>query len=132
MFKVNNVVYCLPIDLDTKIKNTYTYMTRRSKGEIGRDRTLDKYSGMEVLSKEDFIKWAKRSKKLKQLYKAWVDSGYLYKLQPSIDRINSDKGYTKSNIRWLTQSENSARSSKPKQLVLNFDTPITRLTLAVG
>ena len=43
-----------------------------------------------------------------KLYDDWVSSGFDKKLSPSIDRVDTSKGYTLDNMRWLTHSENSS------------------------
>lgn len=46
------------------------------------------------------------------LYRIWQDSGFERKLTPSIDRIDSSKGYTLDNIQWLTLSNNCRKGTK--------------------
>lgn len=104
----------MSITLEQKIKSTYSTVSKRVKGHGGHERHKRIYTGLAILPKEDFYKWAKNSPRLKKLYKAWVESGFEYKLQPSLDRIDTTKGYTLDNIRWLTFSENSRRSSATK------------------
>lgn len=65
------------------------------------------YAGKEILSKEDFYKWAESSPDWERLYLDWEQSGYERKLAPTVDRIDPSRGYTVDNMRWLTHSENS-------------------------
>jgi len=67
------------------------------------------YKGKYLLPKEDFYKWAHRSKKFKTMYKTWKDNNYDRKLTPSVDRIDSSRGYSTDNMEWVTHSENSRR-----------------------
>lgn len=69
------------------------------------------YKGLPLLSREDFYKWAFASRRFKNMYKRWVESGYQRKLTPSVDRIDSSRGYEIDNMRWLTHSENSRLGS---------------------
>lgn len=69
------------------------------------------YEGLELMAKEDFYEWIDNNKDYKKLHKEWVDSGYDRRLSPSIDRINSDLGYIRGNIRVITHSENSRLGS---------------------
>lgn len=70
------------------------------------------YQGKELLSKEQFYEWAQNHKDYKRLYKKWVASGYERRLVPTVDRIDSNKGYVIDNMRWLTHSENSRLGSE--------------------
>lgn len=65
------------------------------------------YLDKDLLSKEEFYQWANSEQYLK-MHKTWTDSGYERGLCPTVDRIDSNKGYTLENIRWLTHSENSS------------------------
>lgn len=69
------------------------------------------YEGIPILQKEDFYAWATQSPEYARLYEEWVESGYSRKLSPSIDRIDSSKGYVHGNMQWLTHSENSRRGA---------------------
>jgi len=48
------------------------------------------------------------------LYNNWVDSGFQKSLKPSIDRIDSSKGYSINNIQIMTWSENRKKGDKEK------------------
>ena len=98
------------------LMRTYRNMLSRVSGIQSKKAHL--YKGLEILDKEDFYNWALRgysgigsTDSFVSLYKVWVGSGYDRKLAPSIDRIDSSKGYTLENMRWLTHSENSRLGS---------------------
>lgn len=69
------------------------------------------YRGKELLKKEEFYSWANNSKEFLDLFTKWKDSKYDRKLTPSVDRIDSSKGYSIPNMEWVTHSENSRRGS---------------------
>lgn len=74
-----------------------------------------KVTGMSYLSKQEWNDWCYESynyEKFIEIYKNWVDSGFTHKLSPSIDRINNNLGYTKDNLQWLTQSNNSSKGNR--------------------
>lgn len=72
------------------------------------------YGGKELLDKESFYQWALMSEDYIRLYNAYISGGCQMKFAPSIDRIDSSKGYTFDNIRWITHSENSRNGSLSK------------------
>ncbi len=65
------------------------------------------YKNKSLLERSDFYKWALESEDFEKLFSAWEKSHYDRKLTPTVDRIDSSKGYELDNIRWLTHSENS-------------------------
>jgi hypothetical protein len=73
------------------------------------------YGGLEILNKKDFYAWSIDNKNFNLLFTNWEKSNYLKKLTPSIDRIDSSKGYVLKNMQWITHSENSRRGSLSKK-----------------
>lgn len=65
------------------------------------------YEGKSLLSREDFYRWSTKNEQFNILFNIWEQSNYNRKLTPSVDRIDSDKGYELDNMRWITHSENS-------------------------
>lgn len=72
------------------------------------------YQDKELLTRESFYKWAKSSNTFKSLYTEWVKSNYSRKLTPTVDRVDSSKGYELVNMEWVTHSENSRRGARHK------------------
>lgn len=69
------------------------------------------YEGKELIDREDFYEWAKGSPEFYELFGDYKQSGYERKLAPSVDRVDSEKGYSLDNMEWVTMSENSRRGS---------------------
>lgn len=65
------------------------------------------YKDKDLLSKEEFYKWANSSEEFHRLFAIWEESKYVRKLTPTVDRLDSSMGYLEPNMRWLTHSENS-------------------------
>ena len=87
---------------------TYRNMLSRVSGVQKKKAHL--YSGLDILSKEDFYRWSLgKSSGYAGVFDKWVNSGYERRLSPSIDRIDTTKGYVLGNIQWITHSENSSR-----------------------
>ncbi|QDP62365.1 MAG: hypothetical protein Unbinned8472contig1000_65 [Prokaryotic dsDNA virus sp.] len=70
------------------------------------------YKGKELLPKDVFYDWALNSEDFHTLFQIWEDSEYDRKLTPSVDRVDSEKGYITSNMEWVTHAENSGRSRR--------------------
>lgn len=69
------------------------------------------YEGKYLIPKEVFYSWAKSDANFKLLFQKYKESNYDRRLTPSVDRINSKKGYEIDNIEFVTHSENSRRGS---------------------
>lgn len=69
------------------------------------------YLGKSLLPKEEFYEWAMSCNAFHRLYREWVESGYDRKLAPSVDRLDSSRGYEIDNMEWITHSENSRRGA---------------------
>lgn len=66
------------------------------------------YKGLSLLPKEDFYEWSRSSPDFWRLYRCWVAADYDRKLSPSVNRIDTTKGYEIGNIEWVTHSVNSS------------------------
>ena len=105
-------------NLDTHLyeKKIKGFLVRKYRNMESRIKGIQKnkfhlYSGKCLLDREDFYKWSLVSKEFDRLFKEWELSNYNQKLTPSVDRINPELGYELSNMEWVTNSENSRRSS---------------------
>ena len=98
-----------------KLMRLYRNMQSRVNGNQKAKHHL--YEGKYLLGKEDFYEWAMSCPEFHRLYDEWVASDYDRKLTPSVDRIDSSKGYEVSNMEWVTHSENSRRGGywKPSE-----------------
>ena len=88
-----------------------TYRNMQSRVEGVSKNKAHLYRGLELLNREEFYEWSLSNKVFETLLKRYESSGYDMKLAPSIDRIDTSKGYTLDNIRWITHSENSRLGS---------------------
>ncbi len=75
------------------------------------------YEGKRLLAKDKFYEWAKKDMRFKYLFEFYTQSGYDRKLAPSVDRIDSSRGYVLSNMEWVTHSENSRRGNVSKRIM---------------
>lgn len=69
------------------------------------------YSGKNLLGREVFYTWALEDPGFQNLYAAWESAEFPRKLSPSVDRIDSSRGYELENMEWVTHSENSRRGA---------------------
>lgn len=72
------------------------------------------YKNKSIITKQEFYEWAKNNNDYPDLFINYVLSDFDRKLAPSVDRIDSEKGYEISNMRFVTMSENSSRGSLSK------------------
>lgn len=73
------------------------------------------YLGLEILNKDIFYEWSLNNKEFNELFENWQNYNYNRKFSPSIDRLNTDKGYTLCNIEWITFRENCRRGGLAKK-----------------
>lgn len=93
-----------------KLMRTYRNMESRVVGILKKKAHL--YEGLPILPREDFYRWAMASYEFHRLFDGWVKSGYQCGESPSVDRIDSSKGYVLGNMQWLTHRENSRLTSR--------------------
>lgn len=91
---------------------TYSNMRGRILGRIKKSAHL--YEGLELLSRKDFYAWAKKDSTFEKMLATYIESGYDLRLAPSVDRIDTQFGYTVDNMRWLIQSHNSSLGGQNK------------------
>ena len=107
--------YCVPCYNKTREKEDPIYFLSRKYDEIQqrcerpRSESLMKYKGMSFCSRKELVNKFKKSRKFHKLFQTWKDSGWEYNLHPSVDRIDSKKGYTIDNLQFITFAENSLK-----------------------
>ena len=94
------------------LMRTYRNMESRVKGIQWRKAHL--YAGKSLLDRETFYQWSIHDVAFTALFMRWGLAGYVRKLTPSIDRIDSSKGYELDNMRWVTHSENSRAGNRSR------------------
>lgn len=85
------------------------YRNMKSRVEGVHKEKFHLYAGCSLLPKEIFYEWSLASEVFHQLFEEWEQSGYERKLAPSVDRVDSFRGYELGNMEWVTMSENSRR-----------------------
>lgn len=91
------------------LMRTYRNMQSRVAGIQKKKAHL--YQGLPLLDRSTFYDWSLRNDAFLLLHTCYVQSGFIMKLAPSIDRIDSSRGYVLENMRWITHSENSRNGS---------------------
>lgn len=90
----------------------YRNMKSRVSGVQSKKAHL--YKGKELLDKEEFYEFAAHSPMFLVLWEGYVSKDYDRKVAPTVDRIDSSKGYTLDNMQWVTHSVNSSRGARSK------------------
>ena len=96
------------------LMRTYRNMQSRVSGVQRKKAHL--YKGLSILPRADFYAWSWDNSIFWRLYRNWAAADYDRRLTPSINRVDSNKGYDLENIEWLTHSVNSSLGgSSPKR-----------------
>src|SRR3974390_1975749 len=92
----------------------YTAMSRRIRGKD--KNCVSTVKGLSIIPRQLFLSWAYQQPELEILFKQYKKANWNFKLCPTIDRINTTKGYEFGNMRFITQSENAkgAALNRPK------------------
>jgi len=88
-----------------------SYRNMKSRISGVQKRKFHLYEGKELFPKEDFYLWAEQHPIFLSLWATYVESGFDRKQAPSVDRLDSSKGYSFDNVEWVTHSENSRRGA---------------------
>lgn len=91
------------------------YRNMKSRIEGIQKTKFHLYQGKELLSKEAFYAWALSNQTFHSLFTEYEESNYQRRLAPSVDRINSDEGYSLSNMEFIPMWMNSQRGALSKR-----------------
>ncbi len=100
------------------LSKLYSRMKERVEGRRGKNthNRGDYWLGKPIVSREAFYSWSSNHPTFLSLYKQWFSSDFDRKLVPSVNRVNSNKGYTLDNIEWVTNSQNCGLSGAVKKM----------------
>ena len=99
----------LSYDRRGRLTSTWAGIRTRCLGK-GLPRTRHIYEGLVYCDRASFISWAIKDSAYHSLFASWEQSRYQRRLSPTIDRIDSSKGYELSNLQWLSRSENATKA----------------------
>lgn len=88
----------------------YAHMKARHEG---RATHFSHCEGKGLMSRDEFFDWCKDTENMNvflAIYFDWVLADFPLGLSPSIDRIDSTKGYVNGNLQWLTFDQNSQKN----------------------
>jgi hypothetical protein len=75
--------------------------TRKTSKKFG-----GKYNSLDVCKRNEFYKYAENNAELSLLFEEWIKNNREYKLTPTVDRFDSELGYTIDNIQFMALSDN--------------------------
>lgn len=87
----------------------YRNMQSRVTGLVKGKKHL--YLGLTILPREDFYEWAFSSPEFHALWLDWGEHERQRRWTPSVDRIDSSKGYSIENMEWVPFHENCRRGA---------------------
>lgn len=113
-------------------KTQFGFLMRTYRNMLSRVTGIQKnkahlYKGKEILAKADFLKWSLNDSSFLYLLESYRESNYDLKKCPSIDRIDSSKGYILNNMRWISLSENGKIGGINSQASRQKTRPISAL-----
>jgi hypothetical protein len=85
-------------------------MKRRTEGKLAGDGKSCPWKGLELCDRDNFIEWSLTDENFNRIFKAWHEAGNPRALSPSVDRVDTTKGYTLDNIQWVTNHFNSMKA----------------------
>lgn len=91
------------------LSKLYSNMHSRVQGKTAHDR--GRWKGKSIMPKDVFLVWAKNHSDFLALYKRYAQAKFDRRLAPSVNRMDSKKGYSLDNIEWVTNSQNCALAS---------------------
>ena len=87
------------------------YRNMKSRIEGVQKHKFHLYEGKELLAKEEFYQWSLGRQEFYKLFGDYKEKGFPRTLAPSVDRVDSSKGYSIDNMEWVTMLENSKRGN---------------------
>ncbi len=84
----------------------YSEISRRTKTFL---KTHPNYYGLEKCTREEFISKFKNDRNFLKQWNIWKENDFKRGFAPSIDRIDSNKGYTLDNLQFLSNIENARK-----------------------
>jgi len=109
-------------DFITIWSRRYYHMTSRNQG---RSTNKSGAQGKDMMTKDEFLAWCKSKPQFiifLVMWQEWYEDDFSLWSAPSVDRIDSKKGYTVDNIQWLTFSDNCIKNNRdPQTMKGDFD-----------
>jgi hypothetical protein len=99
--------------INSYLGSSYYCIRRRVLGKSTHNR--GNWKGKPLVPPEVFKFWARNNPEFLKLYKIYATNGYPMSLAPSVNRIDSNGGYTLDNMEWMTHSQNSALSGSVRK-----------------
>lgn len=107
------------------LKNLYTQIKYRVTSKTRKQSYL--YYGLGLMNKSDFLDYI-HNIDFNNLYDKWIENKDR-KLTPTLDRIDSSKGYVFDNLKWETLSDNvkNIKNHNRKKLKENIYQGVRRM-----
>ena len=91
------------------------YRNMQSRVEGIQYRKFHLYFGKQLIDRDTFYEWSLASQDFHTLFDVWVASGNERRICPSVDRVDSDRGYTLDNMRWVPFTVNCKNIKRKKK-----------------
>lgn len=97
------------------LNKVYNDMKARVNGKTKKS-DAKYYVGKPILSKDAFTNWARNHPDFLKLYKQYFMSRFDKKLAPSVNRMDSNMGYTLNNMEWVSFSQNCMMAGSAQKM----------------
>lgn len=92
------------------LRTRYTEIKQRCQNP--KNRAYNHYKHCLICTREEFLCRFRDDPIFLNLFDNWKKSNYNTKLTPSVDRIDTKKGYTLDNMQFLTHSDNCTKDQE--------------------
>lgn len=114
---VNECKDCAKISNKNRRRSFEFYFPKRYATIVQRCHSDPNYKGLPYMDRNSWDMFLAETRDIRRkLHSLWVKSGYQLRFAPSVDRIDSSKGYVLGNCQWIPQYINCGKQDFTKMV----------------